>query len=309
MPARPHGTPYATDANNMRTSTATSTSFRDQFQPARSRVIPLATTRRPFASSRSVCWLVNRELIVLLGWTPAVLMQFAHPLVAEGVARHSEFGTTFRANLRRLQGTVGAMLALTFGTAAQAEHAALRINAIHDTVHGRLAVSAGRFPAGTGYCAHDPALLLWVHATLQYMLLRAYQLYVGPLTRAEQDCYVVEVRGYGPALGLPLHAMPATADELRQCLRSRIEEGVIEVTPTARRLARQVLEPAVPAPLRPMLPLLRLPAIGLLPAKVRDGYGFTWQASQATALRRSAALCRMLLPFVPDRLRYWPVAR
>lgn len=30
---------------------------------------------------------VNREVVVLLGWGPAILMQFAHPLVAGGVAQ------------------------------------------------------------------------------------------------------------------------------------------------------------------------------------------------------------------------------
>src|SRR5437868_5402577 len=39
-----------------------------------------------------VSWKINREVaVVVFGWPAAILMQFAHPLVAAGVAQHSEF--------------------------------------------------------------------------------------------------------------------------------------------------------------------------------------------------------------------------
>ena len=34
----------------------------------------------------------QREVVVLLGWGRAILLQLAHPLVAAGVAEHSGFG-------------------------------------------------------------------------------------------------------------------------------------------------------------------------------------------------------------------------
>src|SRR5439155_14942076 len=67
----------------------------------------------------SVAWKVNREVVLLLGWTPAILMQFAHPLVAAGVADHSDFASDGRARVARLRSTLGAMLRLTFGTPAE----------------------------------------------------------------------------------------------------------------------------------------------------------------------------------------------
>lgn len=39
----------------------------------------------------SITWRVNAERIVLLGWARAILLQLAHPLVAQGVADHSSF--------------------------------------------------------------------------------------------------------------------------------------------------------------------------------------------------------------------------
>ena len=113
---------------------------------------------------------------------PAILLQFAHPLVARGIADHSAFRSERWCCARRLHRTLEAMLQLCFGTEREALAAAARINATHDHVHGRLSHAAGIFPKGTPYSAHDPALLAWVHATLLEMNLRAYELFVGPLT-------------------------------------------------------------------------------------------------------------------------------
>ena len=49
------------------------------------------------------------------------LLQAAHPLIAAGIADHSQFRSSARAAVARLHGTVRAMLALAFGDPA--EHA------------------------------------------------------------------------------------------------------------------------------------------------------------------------------------------
>ena len=81
---------------------------------------------------------VNGERLILLAWGRAILMQLAHPLVAQGVADHSSFRDATLERVRRLHGTIKAMLDLTFGDAAPSGAATDRINAIHDRVHGRL---------------------------------------------------------------------------------------------------------------------------------------------------------------------------
>src|SRR5206468_2259712 len=80
----------------------------------------------------------QREIILLLAWGPAILLQLAHPLVAQGVADHSTFRSSPRGRLRRFQGTLEAMLRLSFGTEAEARLVIARINAIHDHVNGQL---------------------------------------------------------------------------------------------------------------------------------------------------------------------------
>src|SRR5581483_9609494 len=123
----------------------------------------------------SITWRINSERLVLLGWGRAILMQFAHPLVAQAVVDHSAFRDTRVARLLRLRSTVRAMLAMTFGDVSQVQGAADHINRIHDRINGRLQESAKPFAAGTPYTAHDPRLLCWVLATLMESVPLAYR--------------------------------------------------------------------------------------------------------------------------------------
>src|SRR5439155_493306 len=76
----------------------------------------------------------------------ALLLQVAHPLVAAGVAAHSEF----RAHpLRRLWRTLDLMLTLAFADGATALGAVRSIEGVHPRVHGVLEAPSGPFPRGT----------------------------------------------------------------------------------------------------------------------------------------------------------------
>ena len=54
---------------------------------------------------------------MLLGWSRAILLQLAHPLIAAGVAEHSSFRAGAFTAIVRLHETIRSMLALTFGPA------------------------------------------------------------------------------------------------------------------------------------------------------------------------------------------------
>jgi uncharacterized protein (DUF2236 family) len=256
-----------------------------------------------------VAWRIHRERVLLAGWGRAILLQLAHPLVARGVVEHSGFTTDRRGRVRRLHRTLHAMLALTFGPAEDAGAAATRINAIHDRVHGRLDHAAGGEPAGAPYSAHDPALLAWVHATLLDSFLGAYRLFVGPLDTVAADRYCLESSGIEARLGIPAGRLPRTESALQAYLETMLASGVLEVTDTARALAREVLAPPAPRILRPALWLAALPAVGLLPPSIREGYGLPWDARRARALALVAVATRVSLPLLPPPLRYWAAAR
>ena len=252
---------------------------------------------------------VNREAVVVLGWGRAILMQLAHPLVAAGVGAHSDFDAGALAYVKRMRGTISAMLSLTFGTDAEIRQAADRINAIHRRVHGELAQPVGPYDAGTRYDATDPALLAWVHATLVDSQLRTYALFVGPLTSGEEDGYCAEAAEVGPRLGVPSGRLPLTRDGLDLYLQEMQQTDRLAVGDEARRLATALL--ALPGGLwsAPARWLGRLTTVGLLPPPLREAYGFGWRDEDHRRLAAVARVLRTARRFVPAPLREWPAAR
>ena len=248
-------------------------------------------------------------MVLLLGWGPAILCQLAHPLVAAGVADHSSFRAHPRERVRRFRSTLRAMLALTFGGPDEVARAAAGINAIHDRVHGRLAQPAGRFGGGTEYSAHDPELLRWVHATMLDLMLRTFEQYVGRLTAGEKDSYCMEASGVEPLLGIPRGFLPASTAELQEYMQTMLASDQIVVTPTARKLAREVLSPPMLAFARPLLWVAQLATVGLLPPAIRAAYDFRWNWRDEAAHRLCAGLTRHLLVLTPPFIRHWPAAR
>src|SRR5215813_4755962 len=91
-------------------------------------------------SPASVFWRVNRELASGLAGPRAVLMQIAHPLIAAGVAEHSQFRNH---RFLRLYRTSLAAAAITFGSRAFALRAIRSINRKHQRVHGILQRPSG----------------------------------------------------------------------------------------------------------------------------------------------------------------------
>src|SRR5262245_19131329 len=141
----------------------------------------------PVRSSSEIGRKVNREIVVLIGWGRAILLQLAHPLLAAAISDNSGFHAGVGGYVRRARETIGAMLDVTFGTQEEAQQIVDRINAIHDRVNGHLRTTTGVFPAGTHYSARDPKLLIWVHCTLVESLVQTYECLIGPLSADERD--------------------------------------------------------------------------------------------------------------------------
>ena len=97
---------------------------------------------KPLFSPKSVFWKVNRELACAFAAPRAVLMQIAHPLVAAGVAEHSQFR---KHRFARLYRTSLAAAAITFGSRDFALRAVRTINQKHQVVHGVLKGNPGYF--------------------------------------------------------------------------------------------------------------------------------------------------------------------
>jgi len=252
---------------------------------------------------------INAERLMLLGWSRAILLQLAHPMIAAGVAEHSSFrGGGFTAVVR-LHETIRAMLALTFGDRDAWQRTIERIREIHRRVNGRLPVSVGPFPAGTPYSAEDPALLLWVHATLLDSIPLVYERVVGPLRSSERDAYCAEAADVPIALGANAADVPRTWDALQRYVTSAHASGSIVVGEQARDLAATVLEPPLGWTIAPLAWSNRVIGVGLLPEPVRDQYGFSWNATRERRMWQTLATIRLVRRVMPRRLALWPEAR
>jgi uncharacterized protein (DUF2236 family) len=252
---------------------------------------------------------VNAERLALLGWSRAILLQMAHPLIAAGVAEHSSFRATPLAAVSRLRETVRAMLALTFGDPIAHGHAIARIKAIHARVHGELREAVGAYPAGARYSAEDPALLLWVHATLIESVVLVYEQLVAPLSAEERDQYLVEAADVAITLGAIDADVPRTWTALEAYLAGEYASGRIAVGTDARMVVDVVLFPPLSAISGPFAWVNRVVTLGLLPPFVRDQYHYAWTTGRESQFRRVTGAIRGLRRVTPNALALWPEAR
>jgi uncharacterized protein (DUF2236 family) len=244
----------------------------------------------------SMVWRVNGETALLLGSGRALLMQVAHPMVAAGVADHSDFQA---GAFDRLWHTLDAVLTVAFGDTEQALAAADRVTGIHRRVTG----SRG----GRSYSALDADLLLWVHATLVDTALVTYRRFVGPLSPGDRERYYEEMKGFAVAFGVPAETLPPDLAAFRRYLQATVAS--LKVTPEACRLADGILAPHAPLALIPARGLLRASTVGLLPGPLRGAYGLAWGPARDRALGFAGLALRRTIPALPSKVRLWPHAR
>jgi uncharacterized protein (DUF2236 family) len=264
----------------------------------------LYTFRRGTISRR-----INAERMVLLGWTRAILLQLAHPLIAAGIHEHSHFRDRPSAAVERLRHTVRAMLALNFGTPADRQHTLDKIMSIHRRVNGRLPAGVGPYPAGTRYCAEDPALVVWVHATLIESVPMFYELLVAPLEPEQRDAYCAEAASVAIALNAEPARVPRSWPALQDYVASMHASGEIAVGAQARELAAAILSPPFGPLAWPGTLINRLLTLGTLPPKLRHQYGFEWSDRDERRFRLVVPALRRLRRALPEAIATWRASR
>ena len=251
---------------------------------------------------------VHRERVVGLFGPRALLMQATHPVAFAGFFAHTG---ALDEPYERLNRTAVMMDTIAFGTRAEADKGTTMVRGMHRRVSGELTEATGRFPAGTPYAADDPVLLLWILATLVDSALLVYERYVGSLDRDERDAFWQDYRVVGRLFGLKADEMPAAIEDFDAYIDDMLTGDDLHVTDAARDLAIDiVMRPPVPLQFRPLLEYANFATVGLLPARVRDLYGFGWDPARGLSVRTGAEYVkRIVVPFLPERLRYVPSAR
>ena len=250
---------------------------------------------------------VQRERVIALAGPRSLLLMAAHPVAFEGFFAQTGALADPYARLRRTAEVLGL---ITYGPRAEADAATRRVRAIHRRVRGTLPEAAGRFPAGTPYAADDPELLLWILAALADSNLLVHERYVRPLSHDERNAYWRDFRVLGRLFGLRAGKMPRDIDAFDAYMADVVAGPDLHVTDRARELAIEiVLHPPVPLGARPLLELANFITVGLLPRRLRRAYRLTWDPARQLALVGGAGYTRrVLLPLLPDRLRFLPRA-
>jgi uncharacterized protein (DUF2236 family) len=239
------------------------------------------------------------EGILLAAGARAILLQLADPAVARGVAEHSDFASR---PLDRLEGTLGYIYAVVFGSPEEAARARRIVGRAHAPVRSAVPAADGSAPA---YSAYDPDLQLWVAATVYDSAITMFELAFGPLPDDAADRIH---RGYavlGTALQVPEGRWPAD----RAAFRAYWEERVATLEPTAdaRRVARTLLGGhGAPPVVRAVMPLVALVTAGLLPPRIRSSFGMRWDARLERRFARALAVILAVHRLLPRAVREVP---
>jgi uncharacterized protein (DUF2236 family) len=199
---------------------------------------------------------ITLEPAIGFGAGRALLLQLAHPSVAQGVEDHSEFK---RNPFKRLQGTLEAVYSVAHGSEELATGVGRRLHWIHT------------FIVGPTYQANTPDLLYWVHATLADTALRCFEDYVRPLPPEEAEEFYEQMARVAEVFGVPRADQPADLAEFRTYMDGMFDS--LDVTDVAKDLIGFILDPKLPfhaeLPFVPLLRLQKLVTLGSLPDAIR----------------------------------------
>ncbi|MFT7711008.1 oxygenase MpaB family protein [Clavibacter tessellarius] len=242
---------------------------------------------------------VAGEGILLAAGGRAILLQVADPAVARGVAEHSDFASR---PLDRLEGTLGYIYAVVFGSPAEVARARRIVGRAHAPVRSDAPAADGSAPA---YSAYDPDLQLWVAATVYDSAVLMFETAFGPLPEEEADRVHRQYAVLGTALQVPEGRWPADRVAFRAYWEERI--ATLEPTADARRIARALLRPdGGPIRLRVVMPLAALVTASLLPPRIRAGFGLRWDARLERRATRAIGAILVVYRRLPRRLRESP---
>lgn len=263
-----------------------------------------------FAADSMIRQLHSERLIAFSG-VRALLMQACDPLAVIGFRRHS---ILFDDPRKRLMSTDRRMSRMYFGDSEMAMRTGREIQAMHDRVNGTVKEQYGPVPAGTGYSASDPELMLWTLATLADSALLYRERIFGRLEPEQREQYWADYRRIGMLLGMPAASMPASEPELREYVRGRLGDGSLYISEEVRERSKAIIfDPPFDGWLKllltPVSEAIKLSSVGLLPEEIREMYGFTWDPARETLLGSSLLYLRIASRLWPDTIRLHPAAR
>ena len=251
---------------------------------------PISTNAQGYFGPDSITWQLYREQLSLTGGVRALLLQVAHPAVADGVARFSNFkADPFGRGYR----TFAAMATIYFGSKAQAEETATRLWRMHSGIRGE---------APNAYSANDPKLLLWVLSTLTETTLQVHKRMPMPgLPPDWQVRFYEESKVAARLLGIPEAVYPSDLQAFEAYFKTMLEGDFLGSTDTCRAVAQSIVQhPKAPKKLANLL------ASGWLPETLCARLGIPVRPDAAARLERFLKWYLRVYRLIPQTLRWSP---
>ena len=249
----------------------------------------------------TITWQLYREPFVVLGGVRALLLQVAHPAVAQGVAQYSSFQSDpFGRGYR----TFAAMASIYFGNQQQADQTARRLQMMHSGIKGQYPqIPATSRPASeTPFVATDPELLLWVLATLTDTTLRVCEwLPVRHLPAGWREQFYEESKTTARLMGIPASAYPVDLQAFQEYFNGMLNGDLLGSTPACRTMAQAIVRhPKAPGKWADFL------AAGWMPAPLCERLGIVTAPDSARRLEKLLRRARFMYALLPRTLRYNP---
>lgn len=227
----------------------------------------------------SITWRWHTDPTMLIIGSAAATTQMLHPRVMRMIDQASSFR---RFPERRAQRTGEYIMTITYGDRDAAEQAGATLRRIHQHA------TAVDPETGETYIAEVDDLLLWVHNSLTWTSLRAWDAYGPPLTPAEQDQYVAEQRIAAGLIAVPLDQVPSTRADLDAYMAGMLPR--LAVTHEAVWFRDMVVPSGFPLGLKATTSrILNRAAVGIMGTEHREMFNIAWPAWQDKADHVAAA--------------------
>lgn len=251
---------------------------------------------------KSVMWKVGREFISFFGAGRAVLLQLAHPWVANAIDQHSE---TRNDPMGRGRRTFINVFSMVFGNTDQVMRVANNVYQLHAKIQGTLPEDSGAFGKDSYYQANEVGAMLWVHATLWDTQVKMYELVYGPLPKHEREQYYQETKLFAYLFGIPESAIPPTWDDFQAYMDTMLASDQI----TARRVGKEMGHMVFNfgGPLQPALSWLELMTAFMLTPRLAREFGLPEDTpANRKKFERGLKMVKTVYPRLPGRVRFIP---
>ena len=249
-----------------------------------------------FFGPESMTWKMYREPFILLGSSRALLLQIAHPAIADGVKNYSDFQNNMAGRAHR---TFTSMIRIWFGDKTTAINSAKRLYNIHSMIRGTAAWEIEDETIYRPYCAADSDLLFWVLATMIDTTILVTEKIRGKLPEEAKNTFFEESKITAQLMGIPLEDYPTDLDAFYRRYHAVLNGESLNVGKTGALISKAIFK--IPYPIRKFLQLI---AGGFLPSKIAGQFDLQLNLFSQRVFNFIISISKVSYQFTPPFLKY-----